>query len=46
MDLRVKLFDVVEPANDAVRSGIFSNDVEVVSMDVYHCSKEHGAKLG
>ena len=46
MDVRVELFNLIEPANDIVRSGIVSGNVKVVSVDVYHCSKEHGAKFG
>ncbi len=37
MNVRVKLFNVVEPANDAVRSSIVGSDVEVVSMDMKYC---------
>ncbi len=35
---RVEFFNVVEPLNDVVRSGIFCGNIEVVSMDVQHSS--------
>ena len=42
----VELFNIIEPANDAVQSSIVSCDVEVISVYVKHCSQEHGAKFG
>ncbi len=41
----VELFDKIEPANEAVRSGVVSCDVEVISVHMEHCAQEHGAKL-
>ncbi len=34
VDVRVKLFNIVEPLNYAVRSGVVSVNVEVIGMDV------------
>ncbi len=33
-NVRVELFNVIEPANDTVRSGVVSGDVEMISVDV------------
>ncbi len=35
VNVRIELFDIIEPANDAVRSSIVSCNIKVVSMDVY-----------
>ncbi len=34
VNIRVELFNVIEPVNDVVRSGIVSFNVEMISMDV------------
>ncbi len=34
MNVRVELFNVIEPANDMVRSSIVGCNVEVVSVDI------------
>ncbi len=34
MDVRVELFNIVEPANDTVRHSIVSGNVKVVSVDM------------
>ncbi len=34
MDVRVELYNVVEPVNKVVRSGVVSGNVEVIGMDV------------
>ncbi len=34
MDLRIVMFKIVEPANDAIRSIIAGGNVEVISVDL------------
>ncbi len=46
VNVRVELFNIIEPVNDAGRSSIVSCNVELVSMDVYDHSEEHSTKLG
>ncbi len=46
VNIRVELFDIIEPANNTVRSSIVSCNVKVISVYVEHCSKKHGAKFG
>ncbi len=46
VDVWVELFNITEPANDAVRGGIVSCDDMVIGVFVEHCSEEHCAKFG
>ncbi len=39
MNIRVELFNVIEPANDTVRSGVVSGNVEMIGMEVWHGAK-------
>ncbi len=38
VDIKVALFNIIKPLNDAVRSGLVSGNVEVVGMDMQHSS--------
>ncbi len=42
----VEFFNIIEPANDAVQGSIVSGYVKMISVYVWHCSQEHGAKFG